>query len=147
MLVNFEPMFANFGPYSANSSRFLADFSRENAGILRRHEGWRVYTLICVSFPTEIALQESASHRLLRSLEASKRGSSRNGPDFLEDASAWTLSTQNPKPKFQGISGLRRADTPNPDMLAFLARTPTRKRFPHSTVYECLKAFSRHARF
>ena len=30
-------------------------------------------------------------------------------------------------------------------MLAFLARTPTRKRFPHCTVYECLKAFFRHA--
>ena len=28
---------------------------------------------------------------------------------------------------------------------AFLARTPTRKRFPHSTVHECLKAFFRHA--
>ena len=35
---------------------------------------------------------------------------------------------------------LRRAAT-----LAFLARTPTRKRFPHSTVCECLKAFFRHA--
>ena len=34
---------------------------------------------------------------------------------------------------------LRRADTQNP--------TPTRKRFPHSTLYECLKAFFRHARF
>ena len=33
----------------------------------------------------------------------------------------------------------------NPDTLAFLACTPTRKRFPHSTVYECLKAFIRHA--
>ena len=34
-----------------------------------------------------------------------------------------------------------------PDTLAFLARTPTRKRLPHSTVHECLKAFFRHARF
>ena len=33
----------------------------------------------------------------------------------------------------------------NPDTLALLARTPTRKRFPHSTAYECLKAFFRHA--
>ena len=40
---------------------------------------------------------------------------------------------------------IRRADTQTPDTLAFLARTPTRKRFPHSTVYECLKAFFRHA--
>ena len=29
---------------------------------------------------------------------------------------------------------------------ASVARAPTRKRSPHSTVYECLKAFFRHAR-
>ena len=42
-------------------------------------------------------------------------------------------------------SALRKGRHANPDTLAFLARTPTRKRFPHSTVYECLKAFFRHA--
>ena len=41
----------------------------------------------------------------------------------------------------RGGLALRRADTQNPDTLAFLARTPTRKRPPHSTVYERLKAF------
>ena len=41
---------------------------------------------------------------------------------------------------------LRSADTKNTDTLALLARSPTRKRFPHSAVYECLKAFFRHAR-
>ena len=41
--------------------------------------------------------------------------------------------------------GLRRADTQTPTRWRFLARTPTRKRFPLSTVHECLKALFRHA--
>ena len=42
--------------------------------------------------------------------------------------------------------GLRRADTQTPTRHSvFSTSTPTRKRFPHSTVYKCLKAFFRHA--
>ena len=37
--------------------------------------------------------------------------------------------------------------TRKPRHASVLARTPTRKRFLHSTVYECLQAFFRHARF
>ena len=48
-------------------------------------------------------------------------------------------------PKSRICFNLRKARHANPDTLAFLARTPTRKRFSHSTVYECLKAFFRHA--
>ena len=36
---------------------------------------------------------------------------------------------------------LRKGRHASPYTLAFLARTPTRKRCPHSTVHECLKAF------
>ena len=41
--------------------------------------------------------------------------------------------------------GIRSARISLNNTLAFLARTPTRKRFPHSTVYECLTAFFGHA--
>ena len=54
--------------------------------------------------------------------------------------------TENKAKLGGGGSELRRADTQNPDTLAFSARTLTRKRFPHSIAYECLKAFFRHAR-
>ena len=50
------------------------------------------------------------------------------------------MRVHSPKPPFSWKG--RHAD---PDTLAFLARTPTRKRFPHSTVHECLKALFRHA--
>ena len=45
---------------------------------------------------------------------------------------------QSPRPKKKTLEGPTRKPRH-----AFLARTPTRKRYPHSTVYECLKAFFR----
>ena len=50
-------------------------------------------------------------------------------------------STPNPSGK-----ALRRADTQTPTRHSVSrTSTPTRKRFPHSTAHECLKALFRHA--
>ena len=52
--------------------------------------------------------------------------------------------------KIQSIfrSKILEGPTRKPRHTSVLARTPTRKRFPHSTVYECLKAFfDTHALF
>ena len=47
----------------------------------------------------------------------------------------------------QGIGRILKGPTRNPDTNDdFLARAPTRKRFLHFTVYECLRHFFRHAR-
>ena len=45
----------------------------------------------------------------------------------------------------RGLSKSKKGRHANLDTLAFLARTPTRKRFPHSTLYECLKSLFAHA--
>ena len=68
------------------------------------------------------------------------------GLQFVEDASSrQRLALLQ---HFLSRSGLklRRADTQTPTRhSAFSTSTPIRERFPHSTAYECLKAFFRHA--
>ena len=72
-------------------------------------------------------------HQTLDAFVGNTRQCNRDPPELIS-----VLLSGHVKEHKATRTNLRKADRQTPDTLAFLQRTPTRKRFPHFTLVECL---------